>query len=640
MRVTNKMISDRILRNLTNSTSRYLNLQTMASSGKRINRASDDPLGITKDLNFRSRLNDIAQFGINVQHAQSWLNFSDQAMNDINELIISAKDLGVQLGNDTYDEAARVAGATNALELFNQIMDAANSQFQGKYIFSGSRTNMAAMQANEIGVAYQGDFQDMLMETERDSFLRINSLGSEFLTHQVNILGEGADLNPGLQPALWLSNLNAGNGVNMGAGQFVINTVNGSFTVDLGAANVRNIQQMLDTINGAGIPNVTASINESGSGFLIEDSSSMHITADTPLSMLNSGNGIEQIPGTFVIRTADNALVANIDISAAADLDDALTTINNELAAAGINNVTASIHPTENRLVITDTNAIPYDLAIEDTGNSGTAASLGIEGAMNGELNGKDLEPMHIQIQESAAGETLAADLGLLKSTEFGSLIGGDVNPRLTYNTLLSSLNSNAGLELGVIRISNGHDYVDLDLTPLANDPNATILDIVDRINRAGINAKAFLNSDQTGIMVKSDFDDRSFMITEADGGRSASALGIFGAGDLMGNMLVLSKALERNNVEEINSTLDVFDKALDQLLTSRSSVGARHIRSEASQSRLLSQELLVTEQLSRVEDADMLKVITELTTAEVTYQSALASAARMIQPSLMDFLR
>jgi len=640
MRVTNKMISDRILRNLSSSTSRYLSLQTMASSGKRINQASDDPLGITKDLNFRSRLNDINQFGLNIQHAQSWLSFSDQALNDINELIISAKDLAVQLGNDTYDDAARLAGATNALEIFNQIMDAANSQFQGKYIFSGSRTDMAAMAANEIGVAYQGDFQDNLIETERDSFLKINSFGSEFLTHQVNILGEGADLNPGLQPTLWLSNLNAGNGVNMGAGQFVINTVNGSFTIDLGAANVRNIQQMLDTINGAGIPNFTASIAESGSGFQLKDSSSMHITADTPLSMLNGGNGVSQIPGTFTIRTSDNALVANIDISAAADLDDVLTTINNELAAAGINNVTASIHPTENRLVITDTNAVPYDLIIEESGNGTTAANLGIDGMMSGQINGKELEPMHIQIQESAAGETLAADLGLLKSTEFESLIGDDANPRLTYNTLLSSLNSNAGYELGMIRISNGHNYVDLDLSPLANDPNATVLDIVDRINRAGINAKAFLNTAQTGIMVKSDFNDRSFMITEADGGRTASALGIFGSGDLLGNMLILNKALERNNVEEIEATLDVFDKALDQLLTSRSSIGARHIRSQTSESRLLSQEILVTDQLSQIEDADMLKVITELTTAEVTYQSALASAARMIQPSLMDFLR
>ncbi|MCP4581886.1 MAG: flagellar hook-associated protein 3 [candidate division Zixibacteria bacterium] len=639
MRVTNKMISERILHNLSRSTSRFLELQTMASSGRRINKPSDDPLGITKDLSFRSRLSDIKQFSLNVTHSQSWLTFSDQALNSINELVITAKDLAIQLGNDTYDENARMAGAANALEIFNQMMDAANTQYQGKYIFSGSRTDMAAMVANSVGVVYRGDAQDLLMETERDSYLRINSFGDEFFTHQVNVLGENADLNPGLQPNLWLTNLNGGNGVNMGAGQIVINTLNGSYNVDLGAANVRNIQELLDTLNAQGIPNFAASISEAGSGFTLEDTSSHHMTVDTPLSMLNEGTGISQVPGTFLIRTADNALVANIDISAATNLDDAITTINAELAAAGINNVAASIHPDENRLVITDSNAASYDLVIEDTGGGTTATDLGIEGPMIGILQGKDLLPIHIRVEESAAGETLAADLGLLGSTEFEKHIGTDVDPRLTYNTLLSALNSGSGYELGVIRISNGHDFINLDLSPLANDPNATVLDIVDRINRSGIGAKAFLNENETGIMVKSEFDDRSFMITEVDG-RTASALGIFGAGDLAGNMMILERALEGNNVEEIEATLDIFDKALDQLLTTRSSVGSRHIRAETTRSRLLSQELLVTGQLSEIEDADMIKVITELTTAEVAYQAALASAARMIQPSLMDFLR
>jgi len=140
--------------------------------------------------------------------------------------------------------------------------------------------------------------------------------------------------------------------------------------------------------------------------------------------------------------------------------------------------------------------------------------------------------------------------------------------------------------------------------------------------------------------MIVSNYDDRSFTITEADDGRTASALGIFGSSDFMGNVMILQSALERNNVEEIESTLDVFDQALNQLLSIRSSVGSRVIRTDTAESIMLSQELLVTNQLSLVEDADMMRVITELTTAEIIYQSALASAARMIQPSLMDFLR
>jgi len=646
MRVSNRMIANRVLYNLSRSTNRFLKLQTQASSGRRINKPSDDPLGITSALNFRSRLSEISQFKLNLSHSQSWLSFSDQALGNINNLIIEAKDLAVQLGNDTFDENARLAGAAQIREIFSQIMDAANSQYQNKYIFSGSKTGMPAIIANSVGAIYQGDYQDMLMEIERDTYLKINTFGNEFSTFPVAVLGEGFDLNPGIQPNMWLKDLNAGQGVNMGAGQFIVNTLNGSFTIDPGAANVENIQQLLDTINAAAIPNFTASIHGSGSGILFEDTSTHHLVAvdavnSTPLSMLNNGSGISQSPGTFIIRNDDSSIVANIDISADTNIFEALTTINAELDAQfGVGVVSVSIDPEENRLVVTDTVG-GRDLHIEESGaGQTTAAELGIAGVVQGTLVGEDLEPLQIQVQESAFGETLAADLGLLQNTESETLNGFDLNPLLAYYSRISSLNSNAGIELGTIRISNGLECVDIDLSPLANDPSATILDMIEMINLSGIDASAYLNSDSTGIIVKSDHNDRTFMISEADDGRTASALGIFGSSDLLGNMMILEKALERNNVEEIESTLNVFNKALDRLLASRSSIGSRVIRAETAEVSMTTQELLVTSRLSEIEDADMLRVISELATAEVIYQSALASAARMIQPSLMDFLR
>jgi len=139
MRVSNRMIANRVLYNLSRSTNRFLKLQTQASSGRRINKPSDDPLGITSALNFRSRLSEISQFKLNLSHSQSWLSFSDQALGNINNLIIEAKDLAVQLGNDTFDENARLAGAAQIREIFSQIMDAANSQYQNKYIFSSKQ---------------------------------------------------------------------------------------------------------------------------------------------------------------------------------------------------------------------------------------------------------------------------------------------------------------------------------------------------------------------------------------------------------------------------------------------------------------------------------------------------------------------
>jgi flagellin-like hook-associated protein FlgL len=214
------------------------------------------------------------------------------------------------------------------------------------------------------------------------------------------------------------------------------------------------------------------------------------------------------------------------------------------------------------------------------------------------------------------------------------------MNPRLTYFTKISSLNNNSGIELGVIRITNGLDYADVDLSPLNDNPSATVMDMIDLINRSGVNVASYINSDNTGIIVKSKFEDRSLMITEADSGRTASALGIFGSPDLLGNMMILEKALSRNKTEEISATQEVFNKALDQLLTVRSKIGSRVIRADTSEEKLLSLQTQVTKQLSEVEDADILQVITELATAEMIYKTSLASAARIMQQSLLDFLR
>jgi flagellin-like hook-associated protein FlgL len=204
---------------------------------------------------------------------------------------------------------------------------------------------------------------------------------------------------------------------------------------------------------------------------------------------------------------------------------------------------------------------------------------------------------------------------------------------------LLTSLNNGHGFPLGKIRIINGLDFQDVDLAPLANDPAATVMDVIRLINSAGIDVEAAINDQHTGITIRSTVEGRSLQVIEADQGRTAKDLGIFGSPDLLGNMMIARRALERNSPEELNLALETFDGALNRVLVERSDVGARVNRAEVAETRLLSFEVQVTSQLSNVEDADITKVITDMAAAESVYQSALASAARMLQPSLIDFL-
>lgn len=85
---------------------------------------------------------------------------------------------------------------------------------------------------------------------------------------------------------------------------------------------------------------------------------------------------------------------------------------------------------------------------------------------------------------------------------------------------------------------------------------------------------------------------------------------------------------------------LGELDAALDAVLKERAQVGADAHRVEATRSRLQDSLYQVTSLLSETEDADMAEVIVRLTSTEAAYRAALDAGARIIQPTLLDFLR
>lgn len=75
-------------------------------------------------------------------------------------------------------------------------------------------------------------------------------------------------------------------------------------------------------------------------------------------------------------------------------------------------------------------------------------------------------------------------------------------------------------------------------------------------------------------------------------------------------------------------------------LLAARADVGAKQNRLEMMENRLAIQEVNVTKQMSNNEDVDYAKTITEMTTQESIHQAALSVGAKIIQQTLVDFMR
>jgi flagellar hook-associated protein 3 FlgL len=85
--------------------------------------------------------------------------------------------------------------------------------------------------------------------------------------------------------------------------------------------------------------------------------------------------------------------------------------------------------------------------------------------------------------------------------------------------------------------------------------------------------------------------------------------------------------------------TLDELDAALDQVNRIVGRLGARSNRLETDASKIDSLRVVVERERSLLEDADLIEVITELQSRESTFQATLSVTARIIQPTLLDFL-
>lgn len=143
MRVTQSMLSNNMLRNLSNNYNKMGKLQDQLTTQKRITRPSDDPVVAMLGLGYRDSLNKVQQYSRNISEATNWLDSTDDAISQGVKVLQRIRELTVQASNGTYEEGQRGAIAVEVDQLKKQLETIAQTQVGGKYIFNGENTNKA-----------------------------------------------------------------------------------------------------------------------------------------------------------------------------------------------------------------------------------------------------------------------------------------------------------------------------------------------------------------------------------------------------------------------------------------------------------------------------------------------------------------
>lgn len=137
MRITHRMMGDRVIENVTENLRRLSEWQDQLSSGRRIRRPSDDPPGAHLSLLFREGLERTRQYQRNVEDARSWLEATDAALGGVTDLLNRARELTIYGANGSLEQTARDAIAEEIQTLIQHLAELGNAEIGGNFLFAG-----------------------------------------------------------------------------------------------------------------------------------------------------------------------------------------------------------------------------------------------------------------------------------------------------------------------------------------------------------------------------------------------------------------------------------------------------------------------------------------------------------------------
>ncbi len=182
-RVSENSATNAINYSVGKSKSRLEDLQIKGSNLKRIQKPSDDPVGSVELMALKSIDVDNQQYLRNSTYAKMYLEYTEQAISDMTEIISKAKEIAIGQSSDIYNPDVRKAVSKEISQLRKQSIGIANRRVGNRYIFSGFKTLDRPF--NPDG-KYQGDDGKIKLEIAKNFFVPVNLNGIEVFYDDVS----------------------------------------------------------------------------------------------------------------------------------------------------------------------------------------------------------------------------------------------------------------------------------------------------------------------------------------------------------------------------------------------------------------------------------------------------------------------
>ncbi|ADP34038.1 flagellar hook-associated protein FlgL [Bacillus atrophaeus] len=175
MRVTQGMIQQNSLRYIGSSYAKLDKLQSQVSSGKKISKASDDPIVAMKSLKYNTQLSQVKQYQSNASQAFTWLENTETNITEGIDVLSKVRDLVVKAKNGQNGEAELKSIGVEVNQLKEQLLNIANTQVNGRYIFNGTNSDSPPVVDNGDGTYTISDADDVNVNISSNMTLKVNS---------------------------------------------------------------------------------------------------------------------------------------------------------------------------------------------------------------------------------------------------------------------------------------------------------------------------------------------------------------------------------------------------------------------------------------------------------------------------------
>ncbi len=204
MRVTQNITTSNFISYINQHAENLLKTQQQIASQKRINKSSDDPIGMGQVLGYRTNLALTDQYQENIQQGKTRLEFNEITLDLASDLVKTARGLAANYSGSSLSSAARQSIALQVKDLYDQVMQMANSKFNGNYIFSGHATNTAPFTRDaNFNATYNGDDGELRIMVSDNVEVNIVADGRNIFQDAanggVNIFDELKNLIDGLE---------------------------------------------------------------------------------------------------------------------------------------------------------------------------------------------------------------------------------------------------------------------------------------------------------------------------------------------------------------------------------------------------------------------------------------------------------